>query len=131
MSFYLWGLTLECNVQTHNGIPLFLTSLPPRQSAKGYRHFSDRRERSAFYVQAALLSLLCAVTALPHRSAKAFRGTIHWMVPLLCLLTFLGGTLRVPFRLRGSAPPPAAFEKAGETFMFAPAFGLCFTGADI
>ena len=49
------------------------------------------------------------VCALPLGSAKAFGGTIHWMVPPLCLLTLLGGTLRVPFFTGASPRAPAAF----------------------
>ena len=59
-----------------------------------------------------------AVCVLPLGSAKAFHRTIHRMVRLHCLLTSLGGTLCVPLPFRGtlSPVPPAAFEKAGETF---------------
>ena len=38
-------------------------------------------------------------------TAKSFRRTIHRMVRPLCLLTFLGGTLRVPFGLWGLLAP--------------------------
>ena len=43
---------------------------------------------------------------LPHRTAKAFRRFIHWMERLLCLLTFSGGTLRVPLLACGGFSPP-------------------------
>ena len=46
-----------------------------------------------------------AVTTPARGPAKTFRGTIHRMVPLLCLLTFSGGTLRVPFGLWGASRP--------------------------
>ena len=49
------------------------------------------------------------VCALPLGSAKAFGGTIHWMVPPLCLLTLLGGTLRVPVSTGASRTRPSPF----------------------
>ena len=37
--------------------------------------------------------------------AKAFRGTIHWMVPPLCLLTFFEGRFASLLACGGSSPP--------------------------
>ena len=49
-------------------------------------------------------------------TAKAFRGTIHRMVPPLCLLTCSG---RFALFYGGQPPRPRSLlKKAGENFMF-------------
>ena len=56
--------------------------------------------------------------------AKAFRRTIHRMVRLHCLLTFSGGTLRVPF-LRGQPRAPRFFEKNRVKLLCCATLWLC------
>ena len=81
---------------------------------------------------------------------NAFGGTIHWMVPSLCLFTFPGETLRVPVSTGASRTRPVPFcrehsvqftavlifaicvqaqpallKKAGENFTFCSPLALC------
>ena len=62
--------------------------------------------------------------------AKAFGGTIHWMVPPLCLLTLLGERFAFLFGLWGLlAPTPRRklLKKLEQNFYVLLAIGKCLT----